>query len=90
MIKLIACDMDGTLLDSQKRLPPELPEVIAQLREKGVIFCVASGRQYASLRRDFEAYADDLLSSVKTARWACSAISVCSSTPWTQASSRGS
>lgn len=61
MIKLIACDMDGTLLDSQKRLPPELPEVIAQLREKGVIFCVASGRQYASLRRDFEAYADDLL-----------------------------
>ena len=44
MIKLIACDMDGTLLDSQKRLPPELPEVIAQLREKGVIFCVASGR----------------------------------------------
>ena len=61
MIKLIACDMDGTLLDSQKRLPPELPEVIAQLREKGVIFCVASGRQYASLRRDFEACADDML-----------------------------
>ena len=29
MIKLIACDMDGTLLHSQKRLPPELPEVIA-------------------------------------------------------------
>ena len=26
-----------------------------------MIFCVASGRQYASLRRDFEAYADDLL-----------------------------
>ena len=37
MIKLIACDMDGTLLDSQKRLPPELPEVIAQLREKGCL-----------------------------------------------------
>ena len=54
MIKLIDCDVDGTLLDSQKRLPPELPEVIAQLREKGVIFCVASGRQYASLRRDFD------------------------------------
>lgn len=35
MIKLIACDMDGTLLDSQKRLPPELPEVIAQLQRKG-------------------------------------------------------
>ena len=46
MIKLIACDMDGTLLDSAKRLPAELPEVIAKLKEKGVLFCVASGRQY--------------------------------------------
>ena len=61
MIKLIACDMDGTLLDSAKRLPTELPEVIAKLKEKGVLFCVASGRQYASLRRDFDAYADDML-----------------------------
>ena len=61
MIKLIACDMDGTLLDSAKRLPAELPEVIAKLKERGVLFCVASGRQYASLRRDFDAYADDML-----------------------------
>ena len=61
MIKLIACDMDGTLLDSAKRLPAELPDVIAKLKEKGVLFCVASGRQYASLRRDFDAYADDML-----------------------------
>ena len=61
MIKLIACDMDGTLLDSAKRLPAELPEVLAKLKEKGVLFCVASGRQYASLRRDFEACADDML-----------------------------
>lgn len=53
--------MDGTLLDSAKRLPAELPEVIAKLKEKGVLFCVASGRQYASLRRDFDAYADDML-----------------------------
>ena len=44
-----------------KRLPAELPEVIAKLKEKGVLFCVASGRQYASLRRDFDAYADDML-----------------------------
>ena len=28
MIKLIACDMDGTLLDSQKRLPADFPEVL--------------------------------------------------------------
>lgn len=61
MIKLIACDMDGTLLDSRKRLPAALPEVIAVLKEKGVCFAVASGRQYAALRRDFERYVEDIL-----------------------------
>lgn len=55
MIKLIACDMDGTLLDSQKRLPPDLFTVLAQLRARGTSFAVASGRQYAALRRDFTA-----------------------------------
>ena len=55
MIKLIACDMDGTLLTSDKRLPPDLFDVLARLRRQGVAFAVASGRQYGSLRRDFEA-----------------------------------
>ena len=36
-------------------------EKAAKLKEKDVLFCVASGRQYASLRRDFDAYADDML-----------------------------
>ena len=35
-IRLVVADMDGTLLDSAKRLPAELPEVIAKLKEKGV------------------------------------------------------
>ena len=45
MIKLIACDMDGTLLDSQKRLPDGLLPAIQKLRRQGVLFAVASGRQ---------------------------------------------
>ena len=61
MIKLIATDMDGTLLDSACRLPHDLPEVLAALHERGVLFCVASGRQYASLRREFEAVADQVV-----------------------------
>lgn len=61
MIKLIACDMDGTLLDSQKRLPEELHDVIRALKARGVIFAVASGRQYAALLRDLEEYAEDML-----------------------------
>ena len=61
MIKLIACDMDGTLLDSQKRLPPDISSVIRALKEQGVLFAVASGRQYAALRRDLKEIADDIL-----------------------------
>lgn len=61
MIKLIACDMDGTLLDSRKRLPPDILPVIRALNEQGVRFAVASGRQYAALRRDLAEIADEIL-----------------------------
>ena len=61
MIRLIACDMDGTLLDSQKRLPEGLLPVLRALRERGTAFAVASGRSYAALRRDMAEAADDIL-----------------------------
>ena len=61
MIHLIACDMDGTLLDNDKRLPRDLFPALRQLREQGVLFAVASGRQYASLRRDFLPVEDDVI-----------------------------
>lgn len=48
-IKLIAADLDGTLLDSQKRLPAELPALLAALRARGIRFAPASGRQYYNL-----------------------------------------
>lgn len=60
-IKLIASDMDGTLLTTDKRLPEEFPGVVRALGERGVSFCVASGRQYAALRRDMGDLADDLV-----------------------------
>ncbi len=49
MIKLIACDMDGTLLNSKKELPPQLPKLLEILREKGVTFAVASGRSLVTM-----------------------------------------
>ena len=61
MIKLIASDMDGTLLTTDKRLPQDFTPVVRALKEKGVSFCIASGRQYASLRRDLEELASDLI-----------------------------
>lgn len=60
MIKLIAADMDGTLLDSEKRTPKELPQVVRALRQKGIRFVIASGRQYATLMRDMGDLAEEL------------------------------
>ena len=38
MIKLIASDMDGTLLNENSEVPPETFDLIMALREKGVHF----------------------------------------------------
>lgn len=55
MIKLIVSDIDGTLLeDGQHALNPELFDVILKLREKGMQFAAASGRQWGSIETVFE------------------------------------
>lgn len=61
MIKLIATDMDGTLLDSEKRMPKDILPVIRALHQKDVSFVIASGRQYAALKRDLKELADDVI-----------------------------
>lgn len=61
MIKLIFSDMDGTLLTSENKLPAGFDEMMAELKRRGVIFCPASGRQYFSLLKSFEKYADEFL-----------------------------
>lgn len=61
MIKLIASDVDGTLIqDSTPDLYPEMVETIRSLKEKGILFCAASGRQYQSLRNVFREVADEI------------------------------
>ncbi len=60
MIRLIASDLDGTLLDSQRRLPKDFFSVIDQLNQIGVRFIAASGRSYPTLRRDFAPHSDEL------------------------------
>ena len=61
MIKLIVSDIDGTLLPYGKtELDAELFSLIRRLRERGVIFCPASGRQYHSLRALFAPVCDEL------------------------------
>ena len=57
-IKLIACDIDGTLVDSKKRIPGGLYEAVHKLRDHGIIFVIASGRQYYNVAKTFAAIKD--------------------------------
>jgi Cof subfamily protein (haloacid dehalogenase superfamily) len=60
-IRLIATDMDGTLVDDAKEIHDELWPLIGELHARGVTFCPASGRQYHNLVREFEDVADELV-----------------------------
>ncbi|MDR1133516.1 MAG: Cof-type HAD-IIB family hydrolase [Synergistaceae bacterium] len=49
-IKMIASDMDGTLLDSLSRVPERNKAAVAEAVRRGVIFVVSTGRMYHSAR----------------------------------------
>ena len=52
MIKLIATDVDGTLVkDGTMQIDPEYMTVIKELVQKGIIFAVCSGIQFISERK---------------------------------------
>lgn len=59
MIKLVATDMDGTLLDSRKNLPPDFEHWVETHPEIRV--AIASGRQYCTLYENFGSVRDRLL-----------------------------
>ncbi|WP_062292515.1 HAD family hydrolase [Demequina phytophila] len=60
-IRLVVCDMDGTLLDAAKRIPDAIWPLVDRMHERGVLFAPASGRQYATLARQFERLGEDLV-----------------------------
>lgn len=49
MIRLVACDLDGTLLDEQHEIPKENAEAIKRLQRAGIAFITATGRTYDSV-----------------------------------------
>ncbi|MFE6886971.1 Cof-type HAD-IIB family hydrolase [Streptomyces sp. NPDC057694] len=57
-IRLVVTDMDGTLLDADGRVPDEVWPLLAELNRRGIVFCPASGRQYATLAAEFAAVDD--------------------------------
>lgn len=61
MIKLIASDLDGTLLQNgAQELTPRAIELIHELTQRGVRFVAASGRQYDNERRLFSPIKDEI------------------------------
>lgn len=61
MIKLIASDLDGTLLQNDAtEVSPRALELIKKLMSCGVHFVAASGRQYKNLRHLFAPIADEI------------------------------
>lgn len=60
LIRLIASDMDGTLLDEHSEVPPETYDLILALREKGVHFAASSGRRFDRLCQFFASVRDKM------------------------------
>lgn len=61
MIRLLASDIDGTLMrEGEYAIPPALFPLIRELRARGVYFAACSGRQYSNLRHLFAPVADEI------------------------------
>lgn len=58
--RLIASDMDGTLLLDWHSLSPRALPLVERLLDEGIAFMPSSGRQYTNLHRLFEPVADRL------------------------------
>ena len=59
-VKLVVSDMDGTLLNSKGEVSNLFFKLFKQLKEKGIIFCAASGRQYNSIIYKLAPIKDDI------------------------------
>lgn len=62
MIKLIATDLDGTLLDENGKLPNNFETILKHItNNNNVKFIAASGRPYNSLKEDFKSLTNDII-----------------------------
>ncbi|KXT76227.1 sugar-phosphatase [Streptococcus sp. DD12] len=53
-IKLVAVDIDGTLLNSKNEVTPEVAKAVKEAREAGVKFVIATGRPIAGVQNLLE------------------------------------
>lgn len=60
-IRLVATDMDGTLLNSKHEIHESFFPVFRKLKDHGIIFVAASGRQYFNLAKALDAVKDEVI-----------------------------
>jgi len=60
-IKMVVSDMDGTLLNSNHEVSPRFFEQFGLLKEKGIQFVAASGRQYHSMAEKLSPIKEDII-----------------------------
>ncbi|MDO1451461.1 Cof-type HAD-IIB family hydrolase [Rhodocytophaga aerolata] len=60
-IKLVVTDIDGTLVNSAYQLSDDFYAIFDKLRARGLLFAVASGRQYFNLVNRFESIKEELI-----------------------------
>ncbi|MGH4050257.1 MAG: Cof-type HAD-IIB family hydrolase [Clostridium sp.] len=61
MIKLIATDMDGTLLNDKGKINKKIFDLIHSFNKKDIKFAAASGRFYSQLSKNFEKVNTDMI-----------------------------
>ncbi|WP_373600842.1 HAD family hydrolase [Paraclostridium bifermentans] len=61
MVRLIATDMDGTLLNSNHEIPKDFKETIEALKERDIMFAISTGRNYLDIVYKFDDYKEELL-----------------------------
>ncbi len=72
MIKLVASDIDGTLLpEGTAQINPEIFEVIRKLKERDILFAAASGRHYTSMSKLFEPVKNDIIFITENGAYVC-------------------
>ncbi len=60
-IKLVVTDMDGTLLNTKHQVSPYFFELYQGLKEKGIHFAAASGRQHNSIAEKLAPIQDEII-----------------------------
>lgn len=63
MIKLVVTDLDGTLFQEGSKYSEEIYEILEKLKERGILFCVSTGRQLFNAKSHFKDGYDIIFSS---------------------------